>query len=755
MNMNDLETRMLRMLDGELSADEAAELEQVLIASPEARAVWHRVSHIHSALETRFAASQTIAESVPVPMSRVLEEQRRKVIRISVMGAAAAVVIVAAVLWMISSPEPEPGTASFRVASGTAFRLSHNASGKAPMGNSLTVGSSLIIEHGVAEIRLPHDVRALVEGPALLTMQDDRTLKFDTGRGLFEVPTEQGQGFTVITPHQQIVDLGTSFAIDVNPGNRMVNLHVIDGQVRVDTLDGNEGEVLQAPRSVRLDGGKIDGSIAMGNFLKKLPAKLKTIFEDDFEYGLLAEHPYSVTMDPSLVTNLKGRRSGGISSDQPWTFRTTSGAPDSIPVRNAGFEEGKVKLSHGQPIPAWYPIAGGTGWGTDTSRSGLLPTEGEFFGRVFSGRRLKQKLPVQIVAGTTYVLTVDCGFGRNSVSTIRLWGSDAGPDVALAEKTIHSKSSGWRKNEHLVFSATEEHASDQTLGILLTCKSGEFAAFDRVRLGTLDGTPAGILTHDGMPSATDAKSPPQIISLFPKANSTDFHPSHAMRMVFDQPIRSGQGRVIVRDEGRDHETTLIAGSKLLKIDGGTLSFLPRLRLKDGETSMGHLSGWKINAWAGVFNPSGNGTWYRDEMLDDQSDTEGALATMHGPIMATIQPNPSGKGISRDIGTITADTRYMVTTAVGVRSNTPADSGKFAGYVMRLRSGDTLLAEISSSAPPCAPNNLANVGFSWDSSALPEGVAAGDPLVLEIAPHAGTDGYLDIDAIRVTATALQD
>jgi hypothetical protein len=755
MKPDNLESQMLRMLDGDLTAEEAAELDQELIASPEARATWRRLAQIHSCLETRFAAKKTINQSTPVPIERVLQDQRSKAIRLSVFAAAAAIVIVGAVLWMIATPDPTPRLATFQVASGSAYALSHASKDKNLRSNTLVEGSTLVIQHGVAEIKLPHDIRAVVEGPAFLTLQDDRTLKFDHGRGLFEITTAKGQGFTVVTPRQRIVDLGTAFAIDVKPGNDAVDLHVIDGHVRVDSVDGNKGEVLQAPRSVKLDGSRISKNIPKANFLSLLPEKLETIFQDDFEYGLLAEHPYSVRMDPSLVTNLKGRRSGGISSDQPWTFRTTSGAPDSIPVRNAGFEEGNVKLSHGKAIPGWHPAIKATGWGTDSSRSGLLPTEGEFLGRVFSGRRLIQKLPVPIVAGTTYILTVDCGFGKNSVSTIRLWGSDAGPDVALAEKTIHSKSSGWKKNQHLVFSATEEHASDQTLGILLTCKSGEFAAFDRIRLGTLDGTPAGLLKHGGMPSATDDKSPPQIISLFPKANSTDFHPSHAMRMVFDQPIRSGQGRVIVRDEGRDTETTLIAGSKLLKFDGETLSFLPRLQLEDGEISMGHLSGWKTMAWSGVFNPSGNGTWYRDDMLDDESDTEGALATMRGPIMATIQPNPSGKGISRDIGTITADTRYMLTAAIGVRSNTPAGSGKFAGYVMRLRSGDSLLAEISNSAPPCAPNNLANVGFSWDSSALPEGVAAGDPLSLEIAPHSGTEGYLDIDAIRVTATALQD
>jgi hypothetical protein len=745
-----LETQMLRMLDGDLTAEQVEELNQALIDSPEARAIWRRVALIHSSLETRFAAKKAINQSAPVPVERILQEQRSKVIRLSIFGAVAAIVIVAAVLWMIASPEPIPHAASFQIAQGTTFSLSHDPDGKQPMGNALAQGSTLVIQHGVAEIKLPHDVRAVVEGPASLILQDDRTLKFDYGRGLFEITSAKGQGFTVVTPHQRIVDLGTSFAINVKSGNDAVDLHVIDGHVRVDSVAKVKGEVLHAPRSVTLDGSRIGTNIPRADFLSSLPEKLETIFEDDFEYGLAADSRYSVIMDPRVVKSLTGRRSGGISSDQAWTFQTTSGAPHSMPVRNPGFEEGGTILSRGEAIPSWHPAIKATGWGTDSSRSGLLPTGGEFFGRVFSGNKLIQQLSAPIIAGTTYVLTVDCGFGKNSVSKIRLWGSDAGPDVALAEKTIRSESSGWKKNLHLVFSATEEHASGQTLGILLTCKSGEFAAFDRVRLGTLDGTSAGHLAHDGMPSATDAKSPPQIISLFPKTNSSDFHPSHTLRVVFDQPIRSGQGRVIVRGEGSDTETTLIAGSKRLKFDGGTLSFLPRLGLKDGEISMGHLSGWKTRAWSGVFNPSGNGTWYRDEMLDDESETDGTLATMRGPIMATIQPTPSGNGISRDIGKIIQNTRYSITAAIGVRSANAATSPPFAGYKLSLCSGDAVLAEVSSDTAPGQPGNVTNVGFSWDSSSLPKGISHGDPLTLKIAAHPGTHGYLDIDAVRVSA-----
>ncbi len=39
--------------------------------------------------------------------------------------------------------------------------------------------------------------------------------------------------------------------------------------------------------------------------------------------------------------------------------------------------------------------------------------------------------------------------------------------------------------------------------------------------------------------------------------------------------------------------------------------------------------------------------------------------------------------------------------------------------------------------------------------MPEGIHHGDPLTPKIAAHTGIHGYLDIDAVRVTATALQD
>jgi anti-sigma factor RsiW len=74
MHPTEIESQMLRMLDGELSTDETAELDRKLITNPETRQKWQSMARIHSALETRYSVNKTIAQSTPVTISRILEE---------------------------------------------------------------------------------------------------------------------------------------------------------------------------------------------------------------------------------------------------------------------------------------------------------------------------------------------------------------------------------------------------------------------------------------------------------------------------------------------------------------------------------------------------------------------------------------------------------------------------------------------------------------------------------------------------------
>jgi len=752
MSQSNIEARMLRMLDGELSADEVAELDRELTASPEAREVWRSMAQMHSALETRFAANQTICGLSPIPIKRVLEQQQRKIIRLSVFGAAAALVIIATTLWLVMAPEPSPRLTTFHTAPGTEFTLSHLPGNGKQMGNILREGTRLTIGHGVAELQLPYDVRAVVEGPATVALQDDRTLLLDRGRALFEITTESGKGFTVITPHQRIVDLGTSFALNVEAGKKSVDLHVFTGRVRIDGIDGTRGQILKAPGSVQLHQARIGDSIEPIRFLSKLPEKLKTIFKEDFEGGLLADHSYSIRIDPSVVTDLTGQSADGIPENGTWKFHTASAIPDSVALRNPGFEEGGVLLERGRAIPGWHPGSDGAyGWGTDDERYGLQPAEGRFFGRVFPGRWLSQPIMTEIKAGTTYILTLDCALPAEAMAEVRLWGSDLGPEEPIARKTIRSNRTAWLKNRQLVFTASEEHATGQQLGVSLGCKTGKFAGFDRISLGTVPHPRISSNQVREISKSSALERPPRVIALLPEPESADFLPSEPLVIVFDKPIRSGMGRIVVHDDTTGKESGLIAGSASLKVDGETLKILPKLSLNDGEAAMGYLSGWQSNTWAGRFNPSGDGNWYRHEKLNDHARSGGTIDAMRGPLMATLHSGLTAGGIRRTISTIAPDTRYSVTAAIGVRDRDSNESSEFAGYSLRLRSGDTILAETVGTSPPGPPNSLTEVGVFWESHTLPEGITPGDPLTLEIVTGSVPNGYLDLDSIRVTST----
>ncbi len=229
-------------------------------------------------------------------------------------------------------------------------------------------------------------------------------------------------------------------------------------------------------------------------------------------------------------------------------------------------------------------------------------------------------------------------------------------------------------------------------------------------------------------------------------------PTGRLTMTFDEPIKFGTGRIFLRNVTNWVETEIAVGGPQTSIDGRVLIITPPADLKDGDRQMGRIGGWECNAWAGIFNPSGEGTWYSDGAFEDKSQERGTIGSMRGPVMATFGETHPGTGIRRVFGTIAPDSRYTVSVAIGVRGESAEQTAVFDGYTIRLSSGDTVLAELADNTPPGPPNSVNTVGFSWDSSTLPEGLAPGAPLALEIAPNQAsgeTPGYLDLDNVRVS------
>jgi hypothetical protein len=332
MNQNlpeDLQFRILALLDGTLEADEAAHLDEELRGSKEARVLFHQLATLHSALEDEGAAKSGLQNVPVVPVELFLARERRRLIRNSLMAAAAVLLISGLVLWMQMVSDTTPPLDDLRAAPNSIFRLSHTGNVDKPVGNALTTASRVVLEHGVVELELPHNVSAIIEAPADITLVDERTLQLDHGRGFFRVPTEQGRGFTVLTPHQRIVDLGTAFGIHAPANQDKVELHVLEGRVRVDGLDRTEGHTINAKRSVLLAGTQVERDIAERAmaFRKKLPAKVETILLEDFESGLLGGRDYSVQMDSSVIRGFSRNRFPGIADNESWNFTTPSRGP--------------------------------------------------------------------------------------------------------------------------------------------------------------------------------------------------------------------------------------------------------------------------------------------------------------------------------------------------------------------------------------------------------------------------------------------
>ena len=188
------------------------------------------------------------------------------------------------------------------------------------------------------------------------------------------------------------------------------------------------------------------------------------------------------------------------------------------------------------------------------------------------------------------------------------------------------------------------------------------------------------------------------------------------------------------------------------MDPNDHQLLGKLGLESFQIRIVDTSGGLLYPRITLFNPDGEGTWYVADDLEDKGQGRGTIGSMRGPVMATFGETSPGTGIRRRFGTIAPDCRYTVSVAIGVRNESADQAATFDGYTIRLRSGDTVLAELADDTPPGPPNSVTNVGFSWNSATLPEGIQTGDPLTIEIMPNQASGaapGYLDVDNVRIS------
>ncbi|MEY2598838.1 MAG: hypothetical protein RLZZ142_1097 [Verrucomicrobiota bacterium] len=183
----------------------------------------------------------TPREDLPSRVHRSLRSQRWQQ---RLLQTAAALLCGGALLWTLSS-----NPAAARIERTEALgALSPIQSGRA-----LQAGETLRFDAGFVSLRFQCGAQVLLEGPAELRIDDAWHGFLSKGRAVATVG-RAARGFTLDGPGGRLVDLGTKFAVSVEPQKAM-EVHVLEGLVEATAQGQNTPVRLTQNQALRLEGG--------------------------------------------------------------------------------------------------------------------------------------------------------------------------------------------------------------------------------------------------------------------------------------------------------------------------------------------------------------------------------------------------------------------------------------------------------------------------------------------------------------------
>jgi len=239
-----IQSRIQSLLDGSITEIEFQHLDDELTANPEARLVYYSYVVLHQGLQYRLSRTPSATAHLGDHALRGLSEsrldrQRKKARRWALFSAAALLLITLVTMRFFFLEKEVPGIpVDFSVSPGTLVTLSHDV--EVADGSHLGIESRLQISQGTVELKFASGVRAIVQGPADITLQEEGLLYMDSGIAWFHVP-ENARGFTVLTRELKIIDLGTKFGVISDP-QIDDEVHVFLGKVKVEARHGVKKE---------------------------------------------------------------------------------------------------------------------------------------------------------------------------------------------------------------------------------------------------------------------------------------------------------------------------------------------------------------------------------------------------------------------------------------------------------------------------------------------------------------------------------
>lgn len=226
-----------RYVDEAATAEEKAELEQVLLSSPAARRAFWDHTRFHALLR-RLGEESWGAQLASAAPRRIRPSFFRRFMasRGAVLGAGLA---LAAATWALVPRRP-PGDETFGAKEGASSGLAVLARaldvdwgvGGRPRRNGEVLSPGVLkFARGLVQIDFYSGAKVILQGPAEMLLVSADEVVCRRGRLHGHVPAP-ARGFRVRSSEIDVVDLGTSFGMNV-PDRGPAEVHVFDGKVEV------------------------------------------------------------------------------------------------------------------------------------------------------------------------------------------------------------------------------------------------------------------------------------------------------------------------------------------------------------------------------------------------------------------------------------------------------------------------------------------------------------------------------------------
>ncbi|HWL07109.1 MAG TPA: FecR domain-containing protein [Planctomicrobium sp.] len=222
------------MFDGVIDQRGVDRLNELIVNHPSCRVAYLELINLHGELfcQANFHSDEQAALSVLRDFSQSCERQERRTRRREMMFMVASVLVVCGLFsWFFVARLFQPA------ALGSVAFLTSNASlrsGELELGHVLHTGKTLSIDEGVISVQLPHVLLDLI-GPAQLKLDAKGQVQLQQGTLTARVQPG-GEGFKVITPDAEVVDLGTEFLVKYEAGQG-TQVSVRRGRAQVSLLN--------------------------------------------------------------------------------------------------------------------------------------------------------------------------------------------------------------------------------------------------------------------------------------------------------------------------------------------------------------------------------------------------------------------------------------------------------------------------------------------------------------------------------------